>query len=149
MFDYKYLSAPKQASGNKIYFFKRAKVDKITGFLFNLKRLSMSAIERIKDQLENNPVILYMKGSPEFPQCGFSGQTVQVLEACQAEYAYVNIFEDPELREALKEYSHWPTYPQLYVNGELVGGCDIVVGLYQSGELAGLLQAAGGVKANP
>ena len=106
----------------------------------------MSVIERIKDQLENNPVVLYMKGSPDFPQCGFSGQTVQILGACGAKYMYVNIFEDPELREALKEYSNWPTYPQLYINGELVGGCDIVIDLYKKGELATMLVAVGGVE---
>lgn len=105
----------------------------------------MSVIEKIKDQLENNPVVLYMKGTPDFPQCGFSGQTVQVLNACHAKYMAVNIFEDAELREALKEYSHWPTYPQLYIKGELVGGCDIVTDLYQKGELATLLAAADGV----
>jgi monothiol glutaredoxin len=102
----------------------------------------MSVIERIKNQLENNPVVLYMKGTPDFPQCGFSGQTVQVLAACNAKYLAVNIFEDPELREALKEYSHWPTYPQLYINGQLVGGCDIVTDLYTKGELVHLLGLA-------
>jgi len=102
----------------------------------------MSVIERIKDQLENNPVVLYMKGSPDFPQCGFSGQVVQILGACKAKYISVNIFEDPELREALKDYSNWPTYPQLYINGELVGGCDIIIDLYKKGELVTLLAAA-------
>jgi monothiol glutaredoxin len=105
----------------------------------------MTVIARIEEQLKTNPVILYMKGTPDFPQCGFSGQTIQVLEACNAKYASVNIFEDPELREALKEYSHWPTYPQLYINGELIGGCDIVTDLYQKGELATLLAKAGAV----
>lgn len=105
----------------------------------------MSVIERIKDQLASNPVILYMKGTPDFPQCGFSGQTVQVLNACGASYKAFNIFEDPELREALKVYSNWPTYPQLYINGELVGGCDIVTELYQKGELKPMLSAVGGV----
>ncbi len=103
----------------------------------------MSVIERIKDQLENNSVILYMKGTPDFPQCGFSGQTVQILNAVQAKYTAVNIFEDPELREALKDYSSWPTYPQLYIDGQLVGGCDIVIDLYKKGELVRLLTAAG------
>jgi monothiol glutaredoxin len=102
----------------------------------------MSVIERIKDQLENNPVVLYMKGSPDFPQCGFSGQVVQILGACKAKYISVNIFEDPELRETLKDYSNWPTYPQLYINGELVGGCDIIIDLYKKGELVTLLAAA-------
>jgi monothiol glutaredoxin len=105
----------------------------------------MSVIERIKDQLESNPVVLYMKGSPEFPQCGFSGQTVQVLAACNAKYMAVNIFEDAELREALKEYSHWPTYPQLYINGELIGGCDIVTDLYKTGQLTTMIANANGV----
>ena len=107
----------------------------------------MSVIERIKDQLENNSVILYMKGTPDFPQCGFSGQTVQVLEAVQAKYTAVNIFEDPELREALKDYSSWPTYPQLYVDGQLVGGCDIVIDLYKKGELVSLLASVDGIEA--
>lgn len=102
----------------------------------------MSVIERIKNQLESNSVVLFMKGTPDFPQCGFSGQTVQILDACHADYAYVNIFEDPELREALKEYSNWPTYPQLYINGELIGGCDIVTDLYKKGELSKLLATA-------
>jgi monothiol glutaredoxin len=106
----------------------------------------MNVIERIKDQLENHPVVLYMKGTPDFPQCGFSGKTVQVLDACHAKYMYVNIFEDLELREALKEYSHWPTYPQLYIGGELIGGCDIVTDLYSKGELAKMLAAVGGVE---
>jgi monothiol glutaredoxin len=106
----------------------------------------MSVIEKIKSQLESSPVVLYMKGTPDFPQCGFSGKTVQMLEAVNAKYTAVNIFEEPELREALKEYSHWPTYPQLYVKGELVGGCDIVTDLYQTGELATLLASAGGIE---
>lgn len=106
----------------------------------------MNVNERIKEQLEGNPVILYMKGTPDFPQCGFSGQTVQVLSACGAKYTAVNIFEDPELREALKAYSNWPTYPQLYINGELVGGCDIVTDLFQKGELQAMLSAAGGAE---
>jgi monothiol glutaredoxin len=102
----------------------------------------MNVIDRIKDQLESNSVVLYMKGTPDFPQCGFSGQAVQALEACQAKYAFVNIFEDLEVREALKEYSNWPTYPQLYVKGELIGGCDIIIDLYNKGELLKMLAAA-------
>ncbi len=102
----------------------------------------MDIIERIQKQLADNPVILYMKGSPQFPQCGFSARAVQILEHCGADYAYVNIFEDPELRENLKAYSQWPTYPQLYVKGELVGGCDIMIELMDRGELQSLLTAA-------
>jgi monothiol glutaredoxin len=107
----------------------------------------MNAIERIKDQLSASPVVLYMKGTPDFPQCGFSAQTVAALRACTAQFAHVNIFEDPEVREALKTYSNWPTFPQLYVNGELVGGCDITIEMYKNGELRQLLAEAGAVPA--
>ena len=102
----------------------------------------MEAIERIKKQIESNPVLLYMKGTPDFPQCGFSGRAVQILEQCGAEFSYVNIFEDPEIRENLKTYSNWPTFPQLFVKGELVGGSDIMLELFQSGELQKLLSSA-------
>jgi len=94
---------------------------------------------RIEEQLESNQVMLYMKGSPDFPQCGFSGQTVAALKAIGKPFAYVNIFEDPEIREGLKQYSNWPTFPQLYVKGELIGGCDIVIEMFESGELQNLL----------
>ena len=97
------------------------------------------AIQRIKDHLASAPVVLFMKGTPDFPQCGFSAQTAAALKACGAQFKHVNIFEDPEVREALKSYSNWPTFPQLYVNGELIGGCDIVVEMYHSGELNSLL----------
>jgi monothiol glutaredoxin len=100
----------------------------------------MDVIERIKDQL-SNPVVLYMKGTPDFPQCGFSGQVIQVLQACSAKFTYINILEDPELREALKTYSNWPTYPQLYIKGELVGGCDIIMDLYGKAQLEGMITA--------
>lgn len=102
----------------------------------------MDVIERIKDQLGSHPVVLYMKGSPDFPQCGFSAQVVQVLKESQAQFMYINIFEDLEVREALKEYSNWPTYPQLYIKGELVGGCDIIVDLHNKGELEEMLAVA-------
>jgi len=95
--------------------------------------------ERIQSQLADNPVILYMKGTPAFPQCGFSGRAVQILQHCGIPFAHVNIFEDPELRDALKSYSNWPTYPQLYIKGELVGGCDIMMELLQQGELQKML----------
>jgi monothiol glutaredoxin len=84
--------------------------------------------------------------SSRTPQCGFSAAAVRTLEACGASFGYVNIFEDPELREALKRYSNWPTYPQLYVNGELVGGSDILTEMFQKGELQQLLEEAGAVK---
>ncbi len=100
----------------------------------------MDVKERIEQQLAAHDVLLFMKGTPDFPQCGFSGQTVAALNAVGRPYSYVNIFEDPEVREGLKEYSNWPTFPQLYVKGELIGGCDIVIEMYQSGELQKLLQ---------
>jgi monothiol glutaredoxin len=95
----------------------------------------MDVQEKVKQQISGNPVLIYMKGTPDFPQCGFSAQTVQALKQCDVEFAYVNVLEDPEVRSTVKEVSNWPTFPQLYVNGELVGGCDIVTELYHSGEL--------------
>lgn len=108
----------------------------------------MDVNARIEEQIRSNDILLYMKGTPDFPQCGFSGQTVAALNAVGKPYAYVNIFEDPEIREGLKVYSNWPTFPQLYVKGELVGGCDIVVEMYQSGELQKLLEDAGETASN-
>ncbi len=98
---------------------------------------------RIKAHLSASPVVLFMKGSPDFPQCGFSAQTVAALKACHVGFHAVDIFEDPDLREALKSYSNWPTYPQLYVKGELIGGCDIALQMYHSGELKQLVTDAG------
>lgn len=102
----------------------------------------MDVNKRIEEQLSGFPVMLYMKGTPDFPQCGFSARVVAALRELEAKFAYVNIFEDPEVREGLKAYSNWPTFPQLYVNGELIGGCDIAVEMYESGELAELLGSA-------
>jgi monothiol glutaredoxin len=119
----------------------QAELDKISWLLFYWD-CKMSVIEKIQDQLNRNAVVLYMKGTPDFPQCGFSARVVQVLQTCNIKFCSVNILEDPELREALKQYSSWPTYPQLYVNAELVGGCDIVLDLFGKGELEPLLQAA-------
>lgn len=101
----------------------------------------MDVTERIKEQLKTHDILLYMKGTPDFPQCGFSGQTVAALNAVGAPYAFFNIFEDEEIRQGLKSYSNWPTFPQLYVKGELIGGSDIVVEMYQSGELKELLSS--------
>jgi len=102
----------------------------------------MDIMDTIKEQVEGNSIILYMKGTPQLPQCGFSARTVQALMACGERFAYVNILENPEIRENLKIYSNWPTFPQLYVNGELVGGCDIVMEMFESGELKELVQGA-------
>jgi monothiol glutaredoxin len=104
----------------------------------------MEINERIKQQLDGSSVLLFMKGNPDFPQCGFSAQTVAALRALGADFDTVNILEDMELREGLKVYSNWPTFPQLYVNGELIGGCDIVLEMYQSGELKQVLSEAAG-----
>jgi len=98
---------------------------------------------RIEDQLKSHDILLYMKGTPDFPQCGFSGQAVAALNSIGKPYAFVNIFEDEEIRQGLKEYSKWPTFPQLYVKGELVGGSDIVIEMYNSGELKELLDGTG------
>ncbi len=103
----------------------------------------MDINDRIKEQLTSNPILLYMKGTPDFPQCGFSGQTVAALNAIGKPFSYINIFEDPEIRDGMKVFSNWPTFPQLYVNGELIGGCDIVVEMYRSGELQTLLNGVG------
>ena len=97
----------------------------------------------IRRTVAENDVVLFMKGSAAQPQCGFSAKTVSVLRAVGAKFAYINIFDDPEIREGLKAYSNWPTFPQLYVDGELIGGCDITVELYESGELQKILENAG------
>ena len=98
----------------------------------------------IREQLANNPVVLYMKGSPQFPQCGFSSTAVQVLKGCGVrEVLAVNVLADNDIRQGIKEYSNWPTIPQLYVKGEFVGGSDIMREMYDSGELQQLLKDAG------
>jgi monothiol glutaredoxin len=96
----------------------------------------MDVVEVIKEQIGKNPVILYMKGTPQFPQCGFSAQAVEAMTGVGKPFAYVNILEAPEIRAALKDYANWPTYPQLWIGGELVGGSDIILEMYRSGQLA-------------
>jgi monothiol glutaredoxin len=103
----------------------------------------MNVEARIRKELATAPVVLFMKGTPDFPQCGFSAQTAGALRKLGASFHAVNIFEDQELREALKQFSNWPTYPQLYLNGELLGGCDIALEMYRSGELKTVLETAG------
>jgi monothiol glutaredoxin len=100
----------------------------------------MSIAERIQDDITKNKVMLYMKGTPAFPQCGFSARVVQVLAHVGAQFQSANVLEDPELREGIKQFSNWPTVPQLYVNGEFIGGCDIVMEMFQAGELQTLLE---------
>lgn len=94
---------------------------------------------KIEEQLKSHDILLYMKGTPDFPQCGFSGQTIAALNAVGKPFGTVNILEDQEIREGLKAYSNWPTFPQLYFKGELIGGSDIVVEMFHSGELKTLL----------
>jgi monothiol glutaredoxin len=102
----------------------------------------MDTKQRIKEQVEGHPVVLYMKGTPQLPQCGFSALAVQVLNACGVkDFHSVNVLADAEVRQGIKEYANWPTIPQLYVNGEFVGGSDIMREMYNSGELQKLLQA--------
>jgi monothiol glutaredoxin len=101
----------------------------------------MSVQDVIKEQVTKNPVVLYMKGSPDFPQCGFSANVVGILRACGVEdFVSVNVLENPDIRQGIKEYANWPTIPQLYVNGEFIGGSDILREMYESGELKKVLQ---------
>jgi monothiol glutaredoxin len=102
----------------------------------------MDTKQRIHEQVTSHPVVLFMKGTPQFPQCGFSQLAVQVLNACGVQQFHtVNVLADAEIRQGIKEYANWPTIPQLYVNGEFVGGSDIMKEMYQSGELQKLLEA--------
>ena len=101
--------------------------------------MSESALETIKRQISENPILLYMKGSPQAPQCGFSAKTIECMVGCGQRFAYVDILSNPEIRATLPSYAEWPTFPQLWVDGELVGGCDIVTEMFESGELEALL----------
>ena len=96
----------------------------------------MDVMQVIKEQIEGNPVILYMKGTPQFPQCGFSARAIEVMTTIGKPFAYVNILEAPEIRASLPQYGNWPTFPQLWINGELVGGSDIILEMQRSGDLA-------------
>jgi monothiol glutaredoxin len=103
----------------------------------------MNVQEKIRSQVAENSIVLYMKGTPQFPQCGFSGATVQILKACDVEnFTTVNVLADEEIREGIKVYSNWPTIPQLYIKGEFVGGADIVRDMHQQGELQKLINSA-------
>ncbi|HEC52298.1 hypothetical protein LCGC14_0323710 [marine sediment metagenome] len=101
----------------------------------------MDVIDTIKEQIASNPVLIYMKGAPNAPQCGFSARAVQALMACGEKFAYVDILQNPDIRSNLPGYANWPTFPQLWVGGELVGGSDIIAELHESGELAGMVKA--------
>ncbi|MCP5303413.1 MAG: Grx4 family monothiol glutaredoxin [Pseudomonadales bacterium] len=102
----------------------------------------MDVLDTIKEQIESNNIILYMKGSPQQPQCGFSAQATQALMSCGERFAFVNILDNPDIRATLPSYSNWPTFPQLFINGELVGGCDIIVELFEKGELQTMIKDA-------
>ena len=108
-----------------------------------------AVLAEIKQQIEDNDIILYMKGTPEMPQCGFSMRAVKILGACAQPFAYVNILENPEIRATLPDYADWPTFPQLYIKGELIGGSDIIAELYEEGELQEKLEDVGGAGAAP
>ena len=107
------------------------------------KLMADDVLNKIDEKVKNNKVMLYMKGTPDFPQCGFSAQTAGALRKLGVGFHSVNIFDDAEMREALKRHSNWPTYPQLYLKGELLGGCDITMEMFRSGELRKVLEAAG------
>jgi len=100
----------------------------------------MSINEQLKQVIDSNEVVLFMKGTPDFPQCGFSGRTAQILQACDIRFASVDVLADDAVRQGIKDYSNWPTVPQLYVRGEFIGGCDIMTQLYESGELQKILK---------
>lgn len=100
----------------------------------------MDIQERIRHTVQDNPIVLFMKGTPQFPMCGFSARAVQALKGAGAQFASVNVLEDPEVRANLPRYSNWPTFPQLFINGELIGGCDITLELAESGELARMVK---------
>ena len=102
----------------------------------------MEIIETIKGQVESNPILIYMKGSPDAPQCGFSAQASKILMSYGKKFAYIDILANPEIRANLPQYSEWPTFPQLFIKGELVGGCDIIREMYQSGELGPMVDEA-------
>lgn len=104
----------------------------------------MDTLAKIKEQIASNPIILYMKGSPQMPQCGFSSQAVKALMACGEPFAHVDILANPDIRQTLPSYANWPTFPQLYIHGELIGGCDIIMELYQKGELQKMVKQAVG-----
>ena len=101
----------------------------------------MDVLDRIKSQVEENPVIIYMKGTPQFPQCGFSARAAEALKSCGERFAYVNVLADPEIFENLPRFADWPTFPQVYVDAELIGGCDITLEMQASGDLEKAVKA--------
>lgn len=104
--------------------------------------VDVDTLEKIKKQIADNTILLYMKGNPKAPQCGFSARAVQCIDACGVDFAYVDILANPDIRQTLPQYADWPTFPQLYVKGELIGGSDIIAEMYEQGELEHLLREA-------
>ncbi|MCH8105760.1 MAG: Grx4 family monothiol glutaredoxin [Proteobacteria bacterium] len=102
----------------------------------------MDVLERIKQQVDTHPVIIYMKGTPQLPQCGFSSRTIEALKSMEVEFAFVNVLSDPEIFQNLPRYADWPTFPQVYVDGELIGGCDITLEMHASGDLEKMVKKA-------
>jgi monothiol glutaredoxin len=102
----------------------------------------MDVMEKIDATVKGNPVVIFMKGTPQLPHCGYSSRTAQALAACGQEFAHVNVLADPDVFQNLPRYANWPTFPQVYINGELIGGCDITLELYQKGELQKMVKEA-------
>jgi monothiol glutaredoxin len=120
-----------------------ARAEVSTGFPHNQQRSAMGIAQFIDNEVKNNDVVLFMKGTPQFPMCGFSGQVVQILDYLGVSYKGMNVLESDDLRDGIKVYSNWPTIPQLYVKGEFVGGCDIIREMFQAGELQSLMKEKG------
>jgi monothiol glutaredoxin len=108
----------------------------------DFQEASMDVMDRIRQQVEENPVVIFMKGTPQFPMCGFSSRASEALKRCDREFAYVNVLGDPEVFQNLPRFADWPTFPQIYIDGELVGGCDITLELLESGELKKMVEEA-------
>jgi monothiol glutaredoxin len=119
---------------------EKDKLSIIINITLRKPRVIMETIEKIEQQLKENPILLYMKGSPKLPNCGFSSQASQALMSCGEQFAYVDILQNPDIRAELPKYADWPTFPQLWVDGELVGGCDIILEMTQQGELQPLIK---------
>ena len=102
----------------------------------------MNPMENIRQTVQSNPIVLFMKGTPDFPQCGFSMRTARALQSCDARFVHVDVIADPQVRQTLPQYSDWPTFPQLFINGQLIGGCDITLELFENGELQKMINSA-------
>ncbi|WP_019624986.1 Grx4 family monothiol glutaredoxin [Thioalkalivibrio sp. ALJT] len=102
----------------------------------------MDVMDRIRQQVEDNPVVIFMKGTPQFPMCGFSSRAVEALKRCEQEFGYVNVIADQEVMQNLPRFADWPTFPQVYIDGELIGGCDITLEMFESGELKKMVDEA-------